>query len=100
MHGRCAGLNKAVFARVSKSSSTFCYLLCHLITQEKEIETLRICVSYHKSSVSDLESKLNSVMNSLSMTASHFGMDPQQISVIAAPGASYVQITRNSMSIR
>ena len=38
-------------------------------------------------------------MNTLSMTASPTGMDPQQIPGITNPGASYVQITRNSTSL-
>ena len=46
--------------------------------------------------VSELESKLDSVMNPLSMTASHSGMDPQQIPGITTPDASYDQIIRYS----
>ena len=53
-----------------------------------------------KNSVSKLESKVNSVMNSLSMTVSPSGMDPQQIPGIVASGASYSQIARNSTSLR
>ena len=38
-------------------------------------------------------------MNLLYLTVSPSGKDPQQIPGIAARGASYVQITRNSMSL-
>ena len=76
---RCAGLSKAAFARVPKSSSKFCCPLCCVGAQEKEIKALKSCVSELKSSVSKLESKLDSLMNSLSMTMSPLGMDPQQI---------------------
>lgn len=39
---RCAGLSKAAFVSVSKSSSKFCCPLCRLGAQEKEIEALRV----------------------------------------------------------
>ena len=44
--------------------------------------------------------KLVSVMKSRSMTASLFKMDLQQIPGIIDSGASYVQITINSTSLR
>ena len=84
---------------VSKSSSKFGCPLRHLGAQEKEIEALKSCVSELKSSASKRESKLDPVVNSLSMTVSPSGMDSQQIPGIAAP-ASYAQITRNSTSLR
>ena len=64
-----------------------------------EIEALKSCASKLKCSVSKLKSKLDSVMNSLSMISPLSGMDPELIPG-TAPIASYVQITRNSMSLR
>ena len=51
------------------------------------------CGAELKSSVSEQDSKLDSVMSHLSMTASPSGMDPQQIPGIINPGAYYAQIT-------
>ena len=64
----------------------------------KEDYFLRVVLQF-KSSVSELESKLDSVMNLLSMTASPSGIDPQQIPGITISVASYAQITRSSMSL-
>ena len=60
---------------------------------------LKSCVAELESSVSELECKLNSVMNPLSMTESLSGMDPQQILGGTTPGISNAQITRNSTSL-
>ena len=60
---------------------------------------LKSCVAELRSSVSELECKLDSVMNPLSMTESLSGMDPQQILGGTIPGVSYAQITKNSTSL-
>ena len=70
----CTGLCNTAFHRVSTSSSKFCCPLCILGAQEKEIKVLKSCVAELRSSISEHESKLDSVMNPLSMTVSSSGM--------------------------
>ena len=77
---RLAGLSKLLLPECLNHPASFVVLSVLSVLKKRRLRLLRVVSqSLIKRSVSKLESKLDSLMNSLSMTISPLGMDPQQI---------------------